>query len=131
MTASFIADLFGAVHETTDEYRLALYTEDSSLSLQTIDYTEAGEATGAGYEKGGFLLNSPTIKPGADGAALVFSDFRREVTTIGARFALIYNGSKDNASVALYDFGETVRSQNGPYVIPLSQGPLSINIRAT
>jgi hypothetical protein len=129
MTASYIAQLFGGVHRLDDDYRIALYTSNDGLNLSTIEYTELGETFGLGYKKGGFLLDSPTITIVDDGASLSFHDFRRDVASIEARYAMIYNETKNNASVALYDFGEMVRSQNGPYTIPLSKGPLSINMR--
>lgn len=106
-TTSFKGELYQAVHNfTTDVFKIALYTSDAVLGANTTVYTTAGEVVGTGYTAGGKVLTGTTINTGF-GTAYV--SFNTPVTWTGvtftARGALIYNSSKGNKAVAVYNFG--------------------------
>lgn len=104
-TTSFKAECWQAVHNLlTDSIKMALYTSDAALDQTTTVYTATGEVTALGYTAGGNVLTGPTI--GTD-SFTAFADFDNPSFTgaITARYALIYNASKSNKSVAVIDFG--------------------------
>lgn len=108
------------VHTPRDMYKLALYGEEASLSPLTRAYTPAGEVVGKGYIAGGQVLRG-LVQDITDGVAwmswkeqLVWLD-----ATISARGALVYNASKQNQALGVYDFEETIRSTNGPFRVPI------------
>lgn len=105
-------------HSKHDTYMLALYSKNPG---DPDTYTPTGEVRGQGYTAGGIVLTKR--KSGVDskeGFAYIswLGPIRWEVATIKASAALIYNASKGNRSVAVFDFGEVVTSTNGPFVIP-------------
>jgi len=108
-TTSFKEELYEAVHNfNTDVFKIALYTSSADLGPNTTVYTTAGEVpTGGGYVAGGKTLTGATINTGF-GTAYV--SFNTPVTWTGATFtargALIYNSSKGNKAVAVYNFGQ-------------------------
>ena len=108
-TTSFKEELYEAVHNfNTDVFKIALYTSSADLGPNTTVYTTVGEvATGGGYTAGGKTLTGATVSTGF-GTAYV--SFNTPVTWTGATFtargALIYNSSKGNRAVAVYNFGQ-------------------------
>ena len=107
-TTSFKAELYEAIHDfTTDVFKIALYTSSADLGPNTTVYTTTGEVTGGGYTAGGKTLTGATINTGYGTA---YISFDTPVTWSGATFiargALIYNSSKGNKAVAVYNFGE-------------------------
>lgn len=107
-TTSFKAELYEAIHDfTTDVFKIALYTSSADLGPNTTIYTTTGEvANGNGYTTGGKTLTGATINTGYGTA---YISFDTPVTWAGASFtargALIYNSSKGNKAVAVYNFG--------------------------
>ena len=104
-TTSFKAECWQAIHNLlTDTLKIALYNNTASLDAATTGYTSTGEISGAGYAAGGQVLTGAAI--GSSGY-VVFADFSDPVWsgTLTARYALIYNSSKSNKSVAVLDFG--------------------------
>ncbi len=108
-TTSFKEELYEAVHNfNTDVFKIALYTSSADLGPNTTVYTTVGEvATGGGYAAGGKTLTGATVNTGFNTA---FVSFDTPVTWAGATFtargALIYNSSKGNRAVAVYNFGQ-------------------------
>jgi hypothetical protein len=108
-TTSFKEELYEAVHNfNTDVFKIALYTSSADLGPNTTVYTTVGEvATGGGYTAGGKTLTGATISTGFGTA---YISFNTPVTWPGATFtargALIYNSSKGNKAVAVYNFGQ-------------------------
>ena len=104
-TTSFKAECWQAIHDLlTDTLKIALYTGDATLDQSTTVYTTTDEITGDGYTAGGLVLTNVTL--GTDGFT-VYVDFD-DPTWAGAltaRYALIYNSSKADRSVAVLDFG--------------------------
>lgn len=111
-TTSFKAECWQAVHNLlTDTLKIALYTGNATLDAATTAYTSSNEITGSGYTAGGKVITGVTI--GSDGYT-VFCSFANPSWTgaLTARYALIYNASKSNKSVAVLDFGADKTSTN-------------------
>lgn len=106
-TTSFKAELYEAVHDfTTDVFKMALYTSSADLGADTTVYTTAGEVSGGGYTAGGKTLTGATINTGYGTAYITFdTPVTWSGVTFTARGALIYNSSKGNKAVAVYNFG--------------------------
>jgi hypothetical protein len=106
-TTSFKEELYQAIHNfNTDVFKIALYTDAAILGPDTTVYTTVGEVVGGGYTAGGKVLTGATINTGYGTA---YISFDTPVTWAGATFtargALIYNSSKANRAVAVYNFG--------------------------
>lgn len=86
--------------------KLALYTANANLGLDTTAYTSDAEVVGTGYTAGGALLTGTTIM--ADSNGVVYANFNN-VAFPGAAFVarggLIYDSTNANKSVAVLDFG--------------------------
>ena len=106
LTTSFKLELLEAVHDfTSDVFKLAVYTSAANLGADTLVYTSSNEVTSAGYTAGGQVLTG-TIVTAASGVAYVtFNNLTWSNVTFTARGALIYNSTKGNKSVAVYNFG--------------------------
>jgi hypothetical protein len=106
LTTSFKLELLEAVHDfTSDVFKLAVYTSAADLGADTLVYTSSNEVTSAGYTAGGQVLTG-TIVTAASGVAYVtFNNLTWSNVTFTARGALIYNSTKGNKSVAVYNFG--------------------------
>ena len=111
-TTSFKAECWQAVHDLlTDTLKIALYTGAASLDQTTTAYSATNEITGAGYTAGGQTLTGVTIN--SEGF-VVFSSFNNPSWSgaLTARYALIYNSSKADRSIAVLDFGADKTSVN-------------------
>lgn len=112
---SFRADLLERLRE--DTFMLALYGADADISKDTLTYTSEGEVEGKGYEAGGMELSGFAVSLDGDAAILDFEDPTWADATINARKGLIYNRSRGNSAVRAMDFGEDIRSTNGPFTV--------------
>jgi hypothetical protein len=104
-TTSFKAECWQAVHNLlTDTLNIALYTGLAELDASTTVYTTTNEVVAAGYTAGGVVLTGVTLN---SSGYTVYVDFNDPVwaSALTARYALIYNASKANRSVAVLDFG--------------------------
>ena len=107
LTTSFKRQMVEGVHNfLTDTLKLALYTSSATLGPNTTVYTATGEVTAQGtYVAGGQILTGTTISTGSGTCFITFSNLTWTSVAFTARGALIYNSSKSNKSVAVYDFG--------------------------
>lgn len=115
MCNSFKEELLKGIHDfTTDTFKAALYTNSATLGPDTTVYTTTDEASGAGYTAGGNTLTGVTVALSQGVAYVDFSDTTWAAGSFSARAALIYNSSKADRAVAVYEFGEvkTVSSGN-------------------
>jgi len=104
-TTSFKAESWQAIHNLlTDTLMVALYTGNAVLDQSTTAYTTTNEITGAGYTAGGQVLTGVTLNTD-DFTVYVDFDDPTWAGSLTARYALIYNASKANRSVAVLDFG--------------------------
>ena len=119
-------EMFEGVHSLTDEYRIALYTDKAALDSNTEAYTPEGEVSGLNYEACGKAVSG--VRSGIDSAIafLSFDSVSWKNATITARGAMVYNASKGNRAVAVFDFGKDVVSVNGTFVVELPSGSSSL-----
>lgn len=118
-TTSFKAECWQAVHNLlTDTLKIALYTGAATLDQTTTAYSAAGEVVGAGYTAGGIVLTGATIGTTGFTAYASFADPGWAGAAFTARYALIYNASKGDKSVAVLDFGADKTASNA-FVITL------------
>lgn len=107
-------------HTAADVYKIALYTSAVTLSKATVAYTATGEASGAGYTAGGQTLAGFSVTLDGDTAILDWTtDPIWANASITARGALVYNATRANAAVAVFDFGAEVTSTNGSFTVTL------------
>ena len=116
---SYKQELLEGVHASTDTYKIALYTDAATLSASTTAYSATNEASGTGYTAGGEELAGFTTGRSSSTAYLTFTDPAWSNATITARGCLIYNSSKENKAVAVFDFGQNVSSVNGTFTVDL------------
>tara|TARA_R100001086_G_C11834581_1_gene257516 strand:+ start:1400 stop:1909 length:510 start_codon:yes stop_codon:yes gene_type:complete len=120
---------------SADTFKVAMFTNSSSISQDTTGYTTSEEVTGTAYSAGGAALTSPTIgmadnSGGTTTAFLDFADTTWSTSTISsARGALIYNSTLSgastgsattaaaNPSVAVFNFGADKSSSAGDFTI--------------
>ena len=107
LTTSFKRELLEGVHDfLTDTFKLALYTSTANLGPNTTIYTASGEVTPQGsYAAGGQILTGTTVSTGSGVAYVTFDNLTWTSVNFTALGALIYNSSKGNKSVAVYNFG--------------------------
>ena len=70
-----------------------------------------------GYSAGGATLSGFTSGLSGSTAYLTFTDVAIANATITARGCLIYNSSKSNKAVAVFDFGSEISSVNGTFTV--------------
>jgi len=111
--------------DTSQTFRIALYTSSATLSAATTAYggtvgatPDTNEVTGSGYTAGGNALTIST-NPTTSGttAYLDFADTTWSTATITARGALIFQQGGSNPAVAVIDFGADKTSTAGDFTI--------------
>jgi hypothetical protein len=106
LTTSFKLELLEAVHDfSSDVFKLAVYTSAADLGANTLVYTSSAEVTSAGYTAGGQVLTGVIVTAASGVAYVTFDNLTWSNVTFTARGALIYNSTKGNKSVAVYNFG--------------------------
>lgn len=104
-TTSFKLECWQAVHDlANDTLKIALYTGAATLDESTTAYSATNEVVATGYVAGGATLTGKTLN--SEGFTAYFSfDNPSWSGAFTARYALIYNASKSNKSIAVLDFG--------------------------
>jgi len=104
--------------DTTDVFKIALYTSSATLDASTTAYTVTNEVSGTGYSAGGETLVI-SANPASSGttAFLDFADVTWSTSTITARGALIYKSGGGDPAVAVLDFGSDKSSTSGDFTI--------------
>jgi hypothetical protein len=107
LTTSFKVDILnGKQNVASDTLKIALYTALATLDQSTTVYTPVNEVSGTGYVAGGQSLSNVTINSTSNGIVYVsFSNPVWNPAGFTARGALIYNSTRQDASVAVLDFG--------------------------
>ncbi len=126
---SYKQEILEGVHSSADTYKVALYTSSASLSAATTAYSATNEVSGTGYTAGGATLSGLSTGLSTSTAYLTFSDPSWADSTITARGCLIYNSSKSNKAVAVFDFGSDVSSVNGTFTVDFPAAGASSLIR--
>lgn len=114
---SYKQEILEGVHASTDTYKIALYNDSAELAASTTAYSATNEVSGTGYSAGGVSLSGFSSGLSGSTAYLTFSDPAWADSTITARGCLIYNSSKSNKAVAVFDFGQNVSSVNGTFTV--------------
>lgn len=118
MCTSFKKELFEAEHDfTADTFKIALFTSSATLGASTTAYSTTNEVSGTGYTAGGETLSNITVTTSGITAFIDFDDVSITNATITARGALVYNSSKSNKAVAVYDFGSDQSSTAATFTI--------------
>tara|TARA_R100000951_G_scaffold116622_1_gene129401 strand:+ start:114 stop:551 length:438 start_codon:yes stop_codon:yes gene_type:complete len=124
MCNSFKQELLGGVHDLdTDTLKIALIkaSPTGTYGAATTNYSDvtgnSDEASGTGYTAAGQSLDSAAISLSGTTAFVDFADEVFSTLTISADGAIIYNSSKSNKAVAVFDFGSTVTATNGDFTV--------------
>ena len=124
MCNSFKQELLGGVHDLdTDTLKVALIKQSPTGTYDdnTTNYSDitgnTDEAVGTNYSAGGQVLDTATITLSGTTAFVDFDDEVFVNHTISADGAIIYNASKANRAVAVFDFGGTVTSTSGDFTL--------------
>jgi hypothetical protein len=126
---SYKQEILEGVHSSADTYKVALYTSSASLGAATTAYSATNEVSGTGYTAGGATLSGLSTGLSTSTAYITFSDPSWADSTITARGCLIYNSSKSNKAVAVFDFGSEVSSVNGTFTVDFPAAGASSLIR--
>ena len=104
--------------DTSQAFKIALYTSSASLDASTTAYSATNEVSGTGYTAGGNTLTVVAPTTSGTTAFLDFNNTTWSTATITARGAVIYlaNGST-NPAVAVLDFGGDKTSTAGDFTI--------------
>ena len=120
---------------SADTFKVAMFTNSSSIDADTTGYTTSNEVSGTNYTAGGVALGSVTLNLGDNSSSvptafLDFADSTWSSSTISsARGALIYNSTLSGAStgstttaaaypaVAVINFGGDKSSSAGDFTI--------------
>ncbi len=120
---------------SADTFKVAMFTNSSSIDADTTGYTTSNEVSGTNYSAGGAALGSVTIGLGDNSSSVptAFVDFADTTfsssTISNARGALIYNSTLDSAgtgsttnhaadpAVAVINFGGDKSSSAGDFTI--------------
>lgn len=109
------SEFLAGVHQPDDVYKIALYSGKANLDAGTSQYEEANEIDANGYEKGGQVLVGYSGSTDAGTAIMSFHSPVWNAASISARGAMIYNASKENRALAIFDFGMEITSTNGTF----------------
>lgn len=110
VTVAYKADIIqGIQNVSSDVYYVALYTSSATLGPTTSVYTATNECSGGNYPAGGIVMPSPAEVTDTTVAILTFANPTfTNLTLPDVRGCLIYNSSKGNATVAVFDFGTSI-----------------------
>jgi len=124
ITSSFKNELLGTnagnfAATSGDIFKLALYTDSSTIGPSLGSYTTSGQITDStgDYAAGGKDLTGQTHKLSGTTAIVDFANLSYLTATITAMGALIYNTSQENRSVAVLDFVSNKVSTSGTFTI--------------
>lgn len=116
-------DFLNGVHQPSDTYKLAFYANSANLAPDTTTaYTAAGEVTnGSVIPVGGVTLGAQSAGNGTLATGyLDWPDVNVTVTgTFTARGAMLYNATRSNRAIGLFDFGSDKTATDGPFQVTI------------
>lgn len=115
VTLSAKQEFLQGIHLAGDEYKIALFTAKANLDETTSKYSGANEIASEGYEKGGLILSGYSVSIDRGTAILSFKSPTWVKASIIARGAMIYNSSKQDRALFVFDFGKDVASTNANF----------------
>ena len=116
---SYKSEIMDGIHLAADVYMFALFTSAASLDHTTTAYSASNEAVGAGYTAGGIVLAGRVNALSGDTAYLNFTNPAWTSATITARGGLVYNSTRANRAVAVFNFGADIISTAGTFTVQL------------
>lgn len=113
ITDSFKEEILSGIHDlTSDVIKIALFADGATVSRLTTEYSVIGEVSGGNYPMGGATLSGISISSSGGVTFVDFEDVVFPAVTLATRGALIYNSSKANRSIAVFDFGLVYQRDN-------------------
>lgn len=106
ITLSFRQEMLTGTHDLlSDTIKAALYTSASDVTVNTATYGAATNevATGSGYTAGGVALTGKQVVADAPAVIFTFADVEWPLASFTARYVLLYNATKANRSIAVFD----------------------------
>lgn len=125
---SFKLELLQGIHDfDNDVFKAALFVEAADLGESTTAYSTTNEASGTGYTAGGVTVSVEGGYPALVGnaAEVRFAWIEWASASITYRGVMIYNSSKANRAVGVWDRGSTVTVVGGPIRIRVPGGDLA------
>ena len=120
LTTSFKQEVLLGVHDLdTDVLKVALYTEAATLGPETTVYSSTNEVSSTGYNAGGQVLLNVVVQGGEGTGYASFDNPQWASVSFTTRGALIYNSSKANRSVGVFNFGSNQTMLNQSFQIQL------------
>lgn len=121
LCTSYKLELLSGIHLAADVYKIALYTSAATLDATTTAYSATNEvANGNGYATGGATLSGFAASSSGTTAWLDWtSDPSWAAASFTARGALIYNSTRSNKAVAVFDFGADKTATGGTFLATL------------
>jgi hypothetical protein len=108
------------VHDlVNDVLKIALYTADANLGPDTTVYSVTNEVSGTGYTAGGEVLLNVLVQQGNGTGYATFDDPSWPGANFTVRGALIYNFTKGNKSIGVFNFGTDQTMVNQGFTIQL------------
>jgi hypothetical protein len=111
--------------DTTQTFKIALYTSSASIGATTTAYTTYNEVVGTNYVAGGNTLTistNPTNGGSGTVAFLDFADTTWTASSITARGALIYKVGGTNPAIAVLDFGADKTTKTSDFAVQFPAG---------
>ena len=109
---SFKKELLEGIHDfSADTIKAALYTSSASLGPTTTAYSATNEAVGTNYTAGGITMvlsdgyPATITRGGYVYGVVAFDDVAVSNVTVTFRAVLLYNSSKANRAIAVFDKG--------------------------
>ena len=100
---------------------MALYNSTAVLSAATGAYTTVGECTGTNYTAGGIALSGASVTTNGTTVGMTFTNPTFSTITIAdVRGYMIYDHTKSNKTLCVFDFGQSFSftAQNIEILLP-------------
>lgn len=109
----------GELDLDTDTLKVALMTSGYTPDKDTNTFVNTFEITGTGYTAGGATMtgNVVTQEDASDVAKWDAADVEWAASTITARYAVIYNTTRSDAIVGIFDFITDKLSSDGLFAL--------------
>jgi hypothetical protein len=120
LTTSFKREVLLGVHDLdSDVLKIALYTSNANIGPDTTVYSVTNEVSGTGYTAGGEVLLNVVVQQGNGTGYATFDDPSWPGANFTTRGALIYNFTKGNKSIGVFNFGTDQTMVNQGFTIQL------------
>ena len=120
LTTSFKREVLLGIHDLdTDVLKVALYTEAATLGPETTVYSSTNEVSSTGYNAGGQVLLNVVVQGGEGTGYASFDNPQWASVSFTTRGALIYNSSKADRSIGVFNFGSNQTMLNQSFQIQL------------